>query len=167
MAALTDFLLNQGANGEKQVVEAPAFSLTKVLTSGAVIVTPTAALVLDGLETHVNFRAHHYVALAIGLLGFLAIAGAADVLARALVTGAEKNAEAANATRLQAAAGAAHLVPFDTPIASHHVLDGSDAPVKVLAAASGDSPYLLVQDKDGKITWVPAKEVKVGRDDLK
>ena len=167
MAALTDFFLNQGENSEKQVVEAPAFSLTKVLASGAVVVTPIAALVLDALETHVNFRAHHYVALAIGLLGFLAIASAADVLARALVTGAEKKAQAANATRLQAAARAARLVPFDTPVPSHHVKVGLDAPVKVLAAASGDDPYLLIQDKDGKITWVLAEEVKVGKDDSK
>jgi len=166
MAALTDFFLNQGENSEKQVVEAPAFSLTKVLTAGAVIVTPIATIVVEQVEKHENFRAHHYVALAIGLLGFLAIASAADVLARALVTGADKKAEAANATRLQAAAGAAHLVPFDTPVPSHHDKVGRDAPVKVLAAASGDEPYLLIQDKDGKITWVLAKEVKVGKDDL-
>jgi hypothetical protein len=35
-----------------------------------------------------------YVALAIGLFGFLAVAAAADVLARAVVSAAEKKAEA-------------------------------------------------------------------------
>ena len=34
--------------------------------------------------------------------------------------------------------------------------------MKVLAAASGDHPYLLVQGKDARITWVRAKDVKVG-----
>src|SRR5215203_4720308 len=91
------FLLNQGSDAkENQVVEAPAFSLTKVLSSGAVILTPIAAAVVSSLDS-VDFSASNYVALAVGLLGFLAITAAADVLARAVATSAEKNAQAAAA----------------------------------------------------------------------
>jgi hypothetical protein len=161
-----EFLLNTGPNAEKQVVEAPAFSLTKVLGAGAIIITPIATILVEAIQKQDDFKAQHYVALAIGLLGFLAITAAADVLARAVGTAAKNRAEAAqkglDAARSQAAASAARLVPFDTPVAAHRVLPGADEPVKVLAAASADDAYLLVQDEDDKIAWVLAKEVKVG-----
>jgi hypothetical protein len=158
-----DFFLNQGEEAEqKQVVEAPAFSLTKVLASGAVIITPLATLLVDKLDK-ADFRPAHYVALALGLLGFLAIASAADVLARAIGTAAVKKAEAATAGQAQAAANAARLVPFDTPVTALWSLPGPDQQVKVLAAASAGDPYLLVQGDDDKLTWVLAKDVRVGK----
>ncbi len=161
-----EFLLNTGTNAEKQVVKAPAFSLTKVLGAGAVIITPIATIIVEAVQTHTDFEAQHYVALAIGLLGFLAITAAADVLGRSLVTASKNNAEAAqkgsDAARVQAAASAARLVPFGSPINAHRVLAGADEPVKVLAAASADDPYLLIQGKDGEITWLLAKEVDLG-----
>jgi hypothetical protein len=162
MQSLAEFFLNQGTNSEKQVVEASAFSLTKVLGAGAVIITPLATLLVEQLKKHDNFKAGHYVALALGVLGFLAITAAADVLSRGFVTAAEKEAKAAKAGGVQAAANMARLVPFETPITGLRALSGPDETVKVLAAASGDHPYLLVQGKDDKITWVRAKDVKVG-----
>ena len=94
MAGLGEFFLNSGKEAqEKEVVDAPAFSLTKVLAAAAVIVPPLATLLVEQLED-VDLRAANYVALAIGVLGFLAITAAADVLARSLATAAEKNAEA-------------------------------------------------------------------------
>src|SRR4051812_47660970 len=96
------FLLNTGADADKQVVEAPAFSLTKVLGAGAVIITPIATIIVDKVQKQTDFKAQHYVALALGLLGFLAITAAADVLARSIVTASKKNAEAADAARIGA-----------------------------------------------------------------
>jgi hypothetical protein len=173
MANPVDFMLNTGANADKQVVEAPAFSLTKVLGAGAVIITPIATVIIDAVQKQTNFKANHYVALAIGLLGFLAITAAADVLARAIgaaakskATAAEKNVDAAleasAAARVRAAASAARLVPFDTPILAQLVQPGADEPVKVLAAASADDPYLLVKREDDTIEWVLATKIKVG-----
>ena len=164
MATLPQFLLNTGPNAEKkQVVDAPAFSLTKVLASGGVIITPIATVVVAAVEKQADFRPHHYVALAIGLLGFLAITAAADVLARATVTAAQKKTEAAQKESATARVHVARLIPFEEPVGALRALDGPDERVEVLAAASADDPYLLVQGTDGKITWVPAKEVKVGR----
>jgi hypothetical protein len=166
MPTVSEFLLNKGPNAEKQVVDAPAFSLTKVLAAGAVIITPIATVIVDAVQEHADFKAQHYVALAIGLLGFLALTAVADVLARALVTAAEKKTDAAqkesDTAHMRLATSAARLVPFDKPVGALRALAGPDERVEVLAAASADDPYFLVQTKDGKITWVPAKEVKLG-----
>ena len=127
MQSPAEFFLNQGTNSEKQVVEAPAFSLTKVLGAGAVIITPLATVLVEQLKNKDNFKAGDYVVLAIGLLGFLAITAAADVLSRGFVTAAKKEAEAAKHGGVQATASMAHLVPFETPIAG---LAPSPAPTK-------------------------------------
>jgi len=103
------FLLNQGSEAEeKAVVEAPAFSLTKVLTAGSIVVAPIATYIVDKFKDQ-GLTAQHYVVLTIGLLGFLAITAAADVLARSLATAAEKNERAA-------AASIAQFTPFQTPL---------------------------------------------------
>ncbi len=167
MANPLEFLSNRGENAKtNQVVEAPAFNLTKVLGAGAIIITPIATLLVEALKKHDNFKAQHYVALAIGLLGFLAITAAADMLARSIAVAAKQNAEAAqrglDTARVRAVASMARLVPFDTPIAAHRVRAGADEPVKVLAAASADDPYLLVQGEDEKIAWVLADTITIG-----
>lgn len=82
------------------------------------------------------------------------------------VPAAKQNAEAAqrglDTARVRAVASMARLVPFDTPIAAHRVRAGADEPVKVLAAASADDPYLLVQGEDEKIAWVLADTITIG-----
>jgi len=171
---ITDFFTNEG---KEQVVEAPAFSLTKVLTSGAMIITPVAALLTKWLGDATPSE-WNYVALTLGLLGFLAIAGAADVIARAIATAAESKAKAktaaaeshAKATESQAkgaesqakaaAASVAQLVTFTTPLDGRHVLEGTDKAVKVFAVAQGVEPYYLVQE-DSKINWLTGSEVSV------
>jgi hypothetical protein len=45
------------------------------------------------------------------------------------------------------------------------VLPGADQPVKVLAAAGAGDPYLLIRGEDDKMTWVPAKEIRIGSKD--
>src|SRR5262245_323659 len=89
---LGDFLLNKSSKDE-QVVDAPAFSLTKVLASAAVIITPIATLLVEQLK-NVDLTSGNYVALATAVLGFLAIASAADVLGRSYASGAARHAEA-------------------------------------------------------------------------
>jgi hypothetical protein len=116
-----DFLLNKEtdpAELAKQAVEAPAFSLTKVLGTAALIVAPVATVIVEALGT-IELDAQHYVALAIGLFGFLAVAAAADVVARSVVTAAETNATAAEANRKAAkntaraaVLGLARFIPF-------------------------------------------------------
>jgi hypothetical protein len=163
MASVTDFLLNRSAGAqEAQVVEAPAFSLTKVLASAAVVVTPIATLLVDKLAD-VNLTAWNYTVLAVAVLGFLAITASADVYSRAYATAAKEHATAATAAIGTAAAGLGHIVTFNEPIAGHHINNTpnvADPEVEVLASAYSDGPRLLVKE-NGSVTWLPAAEVKI------
>jgi hypothetical protein len=76
------FLLNRGT--PDAAVNAPAYSITKVLATGAAVLTPLASLIASWLGK-VEFSAGDIVALTIALLGCLSILGAADVIARSLV----------------------------------------------------------------------------------
>lgn len=153
MVGPVQFLLNKGSEAEaKQVVEAPAFSLTKVLSAGSVIIAPIAAAIVDWLKDG-DLKPNHYVALAIALLGFLAITAAADVLARALATAAEKNAQAS-------AASIGQFIQFESPLDAHRVTSGEDPKVTVLAAANAGEPYLLVKEGDS-IKWRPASGITI------
>jgi hypothetical protein len=152
------FLLNQGTEAtQAEVVEAPAFSLTKVLASAAIVVTPIATALVAQLKD-VTFTAGNFVALAIGVLGFLAITASADVLARALATSAEKTAQAA-------VAGLAQLITFEEPLDAMRIQSGEgraaeDAPVEVLASAYAGEPYFLTK-KDATLTWEPASTINI------
>jgi hypothetical protein len=145
------FLLNQGSEAQSsEIVRPPAFSLTKVLSAGAVIVAPIATIVVDKLDE--GLTAQHYVALAIGILAFLAVAASADVLARAIATSAEKKA-------IAAAAGMGQLLTFRRPISGHRIVDNDeDVAVQILAAAQADQSYFLVKEGDS-ISWLPASHV--------
>lgn len=145
------FLLNQSPEAkETEVVRPPAFSLTKVLSAGAVIVAPIATIVVDKLDE--GLTAQHYVALAIGILAFLAVASSADVLARAIATSAERKAAAAAAERGQ-------LLTFRKPIAAQRIVKSAeDVDVQLLAATQGDQAYYLVKEDDD-ISWLPASHI--------
>jgi hypothetical protein len=54
-------------------VNTAATGSTDDKNTGRVIVTPIATVVIEALKEKTGFRAPHYVALAIGVLGFLAI----------------------------------------------------------------------------------------------
>ena len=140
------FLLNQSSEAkESEIVKPPAFSLTKVLSAGAVIVAPIATIVVDKLDE--GLTAQHYVALAIGILAFLAVA-----LARAVATSAEKKAAAATANMGQ-------LLTFKKPIAAKRIVKSAeDIDVQLLAAAQADQAYYLVKEEDD-ISWLPASHV--------
>ncbi len=148
------FLLNQSGDAKQaQVVDAPAFSLTKVLASAAIIVTPIATILVDQLSK-LNLTAQQYVVLAVGLLGFLAVTASADVLGRSLATGAEKNGQAA-----RAAAG--EVVPFRKAIDGRRIDGREDPAVKIVASAfAGGKPQFLVREGDA-LNWVDADDVTI------
>jgi hypothetical protein len=150
------FLLNQEDDKgklDKQAVKAPAFSLTKVLSTAGLIVTPIAAYLVDQLGD-LNLTEQHFVALAIGLFGFLAIAAAADVLARSIVTAAETKAGAERD---------AHFIAFQEPLKALQLTDGQrPSPVWVLGARDPKDPELLVttnEQKNGSIVWRPKSRI--------
>jgi hypothetical protein len=160
MAGPVEFLLNQGDEAQaKEVVEAPAFSLTKVLAAGAVVVAPIATLLVEQLQ-NVDLRAQHYVALAIGVLGFLAITAAADVLARSLAAAAQRNAEAAQNTAHASTAGIGQFIQFQDPLAAHQGTGTARSSVEVLAVAHAGEPYFLVKKGDS-INWRPGSDITI------
>jgi hypothetical protein len=157
-------LLNQsGEAKDAQVVQAPAFSLTKVLAAAAVIVTPIAAVLVDQLKT-VNLTAGNYVALAASVLGFLAIASAADVLGRSYATGAKEKATAMTAAAEKSAEAAqaalGQVVTFETPLAGHRIDPGPDVPIEVLATAYSGEPLVLAKEGEA-IKWLRMAEVTI------
>lgn len=162
MSKVVDFFLNSSDSSKgSQVVEAPAFSLTKVMGAAAVIVAPLATLLVNKI-TSVDLSAGNYVAIAAALLGFLAITSAADVLGRSIATGATAQATQAENLAAEARTSLAKLIPFGTPIPGTHTETGVDTPVTVLAAARGDVAYLLVQ-QGGTLKWYPAAQINLGR----
>jgi hypothetical protein len=155
--ALAKLLLNRGDEAESsQVVDAPAFSLTKVLASGAVVITPIAAAVVTTLKDG-KISTQQYVLLGLGVLAFLAITASADVLARAIATAAEKKAEAATAST-------AGLLRFSPPLPGRRILDSATEPdpaIEILAAVNAGKPFFLVKEGD-EISWLPAAKVHQG-----
>jgi hypothetical protein len=148
------FLLNQDGT-EDQVVDAPAFSLTKVLASLAVIVTPIATLLVDKIGS-IDLHARNYVVLAVAVLAFLAIASAADVLARAIATAA--------ATKRQLdVQNAGQLLRFTPPMQGSLMSQtGWDISVSVLALANvGEPVYLIQQPADGSLVWLSRDQVRL------
>jgi hypothetical protein len=146
------FLLNQSKEAaQSEVVAAPAFSLTKVLATLAAVVAPIATVVVDKLDE--GLKAQHYVVLAVALLGFLAIITAADVLARAVATSAEKKAAAA-------AAGMGHATRFARPLKARRIIPhDEDTEVTVLAAVQADKTYFLVKE-DESLEWLPSSQIR-------
>jgi len=143
------FLLNQSTEAEESaVVESNAFSLTKVLAAGAIIVGPIATGFLEHLK---GLETRHWVLLAVALLGFLAIIAAADVIARSIAAAAQTRAD----THIASIAG---MNPFKQPLSAHRIKPGEDAAINVLASASGG--YFLVKEDDS-VKWLKESEVRI------
>lgn len=158
---LLDFLLNRTDDGS-QSVEAPAFALTKVLSSAAVIVTPLATLIVEKTSS-IDLTSGEYVTLAIALLGFLAVTSSADVLARSIAAAGRSKTDAGQQNAKAHAVAAGRLIPFDAPLAGRRMnADGSGhTDVQVLAAAQSDGPLFLVKEADAPLGWAKASEVKI------
>lgn len=135
-----DFLLNKGGPDEA-VVDAPAFSLTKVLTVAAPVVTAAVALISDKLD-NMDFQAVHVTTLTVAVLGLVAIAGSADVIARSIASGAQADAtEPASVVRLA------------TPIKAVRILPGDDENVEVTALSCEQPPRFLCLRADASLSW--------------
>jgi hypothetical protein len=101
------FLLNQeqAAKTGSNPVDSPAFSLTKVMAAAAAVVTPVTALLVEAVDS-IDFTSGQVVTLVLGVLAFLAVTSAADVLARGMAASASLGA-AATTQAAAAQAGAA------------------------------------------------------------
>jgi hypothetical protein len=180
MGRIGDFLLN---DQDSAPVPTQAFSITKILTIFAPIVTAAAAALTASIKNLV-FTETQVVSLLVSVLLLLAVLGAADVVARGRIESAKRSAdsavhvaktqaesalrvaesEAASARTLAQSAPAppATWVRFTSPIAAslgrngrgHRIrIDG----VKVLGASDGR--YLCIHDTDNELTWEPANRV--------
>lgn len=147
------FLTNEGADAGTTGVVAPAFSLTKVLASAAIIIGPIATLIVNKVGD-VDFSPGQIVALALGLLGFLAIVTAADVIARAIAAAAGKRAKATQA-------GFARTIIFSQPLPSE-LKEPAGRAVIALAVAQGDEDLYLIREEE-KLRWLPAAELDLAK----
>jgi hypothetical protein len=149
MGQFSKLFLNQGTE-DKQVVEAPAFSLTKVMAVVAPLVTAVVTSVTAALK-NISFSGGQITTLIVALIAFLAITASADVLARGLATSAQTTA-----------AGRARWVRFDKPLDAKLELHGPDEAVAVLAASDASPPEYLCVRADKSLSWEPASKIIFG-----
>lgn len=146
------WLLNKGTK-EKDVVDAPAFSLTKVLTVGAPVVTIAVTLIARWVdEANFALAPVHFTVLVVAVLGLVAIAGAADVIARGLATAAARPP--------------ARVVHFANPIQALRFMDGPDDAVTVLAVSCEEPPRYLCMKPDGSMRWEAENDLKLSAERL-
>lgn len=144
------FLLNQtDATSTGQAVEAPAFSLTKVLAVVAPLLTAVTAFATSALED-VEFDSGQITLMIVALVAFLAITAAADVLARGIATSAEKKAS-----------GRLRLLRFDKPLTARLGPKDAYEDVTVLAASDAEPPEYLCLHEDQTVTWETAGRVRI------
>ncbi|WP_328989303.1 hypothetical protein OG394_24030 [Kribbella sp. NBC_01245] len=140
------WLLNSDGAGD-QVVKAPAFSLTKVLTIATPLLTIVVGLVGDYMkDKEINWAPSHIVSLALGVLALVAIISAADLIARGVATAATVTADGA-------ARQPASLSTFATPLKASRISVNPNVDVKIAAISSEHPPRFLCVDKKGNATW--------------
>jgi hypothetical protein len=140
------FLLNQTASTkDNQAVEAPAFSLTKVMAVVAPLLTAVTALATSAIK-NVSFSSAQITTMIAALIAFLAVTASADVLARGIATSADKQAN-----------GRLRMMRFSTPLKGQ--LAKSD--VHVLAASDAEPPEFLCLRADESLSWHPASKVRL------
>ena len=154
--SLGKLFLNESESGP---VEAPAFSLTKVMAVVAPLVTLVVATVTDLVKAE-SFTSGQVTALIVALVAFLAVTGSADVLARALATSADKSATAAEKAAAASLGATAPLVTFRSPLAATLSLPGDDEALTVIAVRDGDPCQYLCRRADETFEWHPADKVR-------
>ena len=155
VSKFVSFLLNTSPESkEGQVVEAPAFSLTKVMIVLAPLVTTAVTFVSDKFG-NVDFSSGEVTAMAISLIALLALTSSADVLARGIATSAAKSAEGAKA----AAEARTQVIPLDPTVEGQLVKDGPDEPVTVVALSNSSPPEFLLLHADKTLSWHPVSKV--------
>jgi hypothetical protein len=166
-ANLISFLRNTSpSTSSSQVVEAPAFSLTKVMALVAPLVTGIASVAINVIKKK-DFSPGQWTTIIVALIAFLAITSAADVIARGIATSATKSADglegaatkvadglAAAATKASeglatsastTAGGRLHMTAFKPTVRAQLSKDGPDEEVTVVA----------VSDADESLSWEP------------
>jgi hypothetical protein len=144
------FLLNQTtATAEAQTVQAPAFSLTKVMAVVAPLLTAVTALATSAIK-NVSFDAGQITTLIVALIAFLAITASADVLARGIATSADKRAN-----------GRLRMITFAPPLSGQLAKAGADEDVHVLAASDAAPPEFLCLLADQSVAWHPSRSVRL------
>ena len=137
-------------------VEAPAFSLTKVLATGSIVITGIATALTKVIDENA-ISTEQIVALGIGLLGFLAITASADVIGRSIASNGASALEAAKLRR-----DAENLILFaDGGLPGVLKIDATH--VKVIAATGGASGFFLTQDDAGETRWFTVDEILISR----
>ncbi|MDO8146943.1 MULTISPECIES: hypothetical protein [unclassified Isoptericola] len=155
MTNLWEFFTNKSeeAKGDA-VVEGNAFSLTKVLVVLVPVVTSVGTWAVNQLR-EVEFSSGQITAMVIAVIAFVAVAVAADVLARAVATSAERMA-----------GGRLHVVNLKTPIQGRLENTGRDEKVSVIAIADADPLEYLVlhtgSDGSRTATLEPFDKVELG-----
>jgi hypothetical protein len=143
-------LLNSGQE-ESAVVQAPAFSLTKVMAVVAPLVTALATwLATEFKDT--SFTTGQITTLLVALIAFLALTGAADVLARGIATSAQTQASA----RMR-------MMTFKSPIPGEVDVNGdgkTHMDVTVVAASDANPPELLCLHGE-ETSWQPVTKVRL------
>lgn len=137
-----DFLLNRKTT-DAQDVQAPAFSLTKVMA----LVVPVMTL-LCGYLAHwikaTTFTSGQVAALIIAVVAFLAVTSSADVIARSRAVGGS-------------GAGVT-LLPH--PASATVALPGPDRAVTVLALRVDGPTRFWCLAPDGSTSWESAEDVR-------
>lgn len=152
MAGPLEFFLNSDPEREQAaIVEAPAFSLTKVMAAVAPLVTIVVAAVTAGIQRNKDtFDSGQIITLILGLLAFLAITGAADVISRGIAAASEKQA-----------AGRLRMVQFDKPLKARRATGNEGhEDVRVVAASDASPPEFLYLGEDEKLRWAPGSQIK-------
>lgn len=131
-----NWLLNRELPGA--AVSAPAFSLTKVMSTTALVLTPLTTVLVKAF-TKITFSSGEVVALTVGVLGLLALTSAADVIARSVAT-----------------LGSTHQqVSSIDPISAQYVHGRAEDPVSIVAVrGSGDGVSFLTIDAASKLRWL-------------
>jgi hypothetical protein len=136
-------LLNQ--NSKDDVIDAPAFSITKVLTTSAVFLTPLVTYLVKKVQ-NITFSAGQMVVLISAVLALLAVLGAADVLARAIAT--SRSTYPANPVEIK------------PPLKASWSLPGEDKNVRVIACRTqGSVAEFLAVGEDDELQWVPQSKL--------
>lgn len=160
------FLLNESEKTKNQhVVDAPAFSLTKVMAVVAPLLTALVTVATNWIKKN-DFTAGQITIIIVALIAFLAVTGAADVLARGIAASAKMTSDAATRTAeltsestKAAAAMRLRLTPFESAIKGQLHQEGRDKDVTVVAVSDGTPAEFLCHDDDGALTWNPVDKV--------
>ncbi len=153
------FLNNGEQQKAAQVIEAPAFSLTKVMAVVAPLVTVLVTFVTAKLQD-AAFTYGQITVMIVALLGFLAITSAADVLARGIATAAVKKADGLTAAAQTSAAARLRMAQFGTPMPGRLSLpSGGHQDVSVLAVSDANPPEFLCLGEDQTLSWNVATNV--------